>query len=151
MREENKKITKRSTESLGAENSSIWDGRKIGRKGKGKGDNCIRDMYSEFIGKISRSEKEGQQGNKGEWGRMKCRKNVHWYYCKVCEAYSLSQDCYNKKSSKEDGKRKEKGGDTVAVKRTQGGLRKGEETANKGACNHKIDGLKKEDDTRYLL
>ena len=54
------------------------------------------------------------------------------------------------KHSKEDGKKKEEGGDTVAVKRTQGQLRRGEEAANKGIYNHKVNGLQSEDDTRYL-
>ena len=116
MREENKNINKRSAESLGAENSSVGAEELPEAKEQAKGIIAAGILTAGLLAKSQQDKRKNNEATRAGVKRMKCGKNVCWYYCKVCRAYSLCQNCYDKKSREEDDKTKEKGGDTVAVK-----------------------------------
>ena len=116
MREENKNINKRSAESLGAENSSVGAEELPEAKEQAKGIIAAGILTAGLLAKSQQDKRKNNEATRASVKRMKCGKNVCWYYCKVCRAYSLCQNCYDKKSREEDDKTKEKGGDTVAVK-----------------------------------
>jgi hypothetical protein len=151
LMKENNKLNKTTEISVGAEvdSAEVEDEYPVGDRSQSK-----KKVLGIIAAGLEDSDKGGNNSKiaavKATGNRIKSGNNVVWYYCKVCEAYTLCRNCYDLKRGAEESDNERRGQKRGAAKRKRGGLRRGEEVQMKGACNHRTDGLRSEGDTRYL-